>query len=535
MYSLIGLTAVIVAAITFAVTRTYLKSSSFPPPNNDLQKELQDLQIHCAKLEERASRIAELEAEVSRYREELKTEAAKNASLAEQAARIPGLEMSLASSQAREAEASSEKTTLRERLATAEARAFNGEDRSNRLEGELKAVNKTRDELAEENAELKTKYAETKVLADSERSHSEEKLALLESAKEQLSNQFKLLANEIFEVNSSKFAEQNKTSIDVILEPLKTKLQDFQAKVEEVYVSEGNARFALSEQVKQLLTLNKKLSEDAEGLTRALKGSTKTQGNWGEMILEKILEFSGLRKGIEYVAQKSYKHGETEDGSGKPDVIINLPDNRHIIIDAKVSLTAHDEFVNADSDANRQIALDKHIDSIRNHIKDLSGSEYHTLIGINTLDFVIMFVPIESAFITAITYDIKLWEDAWKKNIILVSPSTLLFALRTIKQVWRQEDQSRNAKDIADRGALLLTKFVSFVADLQEVGDKLEQARSSYDGAWGKLKSGRGNLVRQSEILRELGVKSAKELPAALVDESGEDTEALASGAATGS
>ncbi len=349
-----------------------------------------------------------------------------------------------------------------------------------------------------------------------EQRHHLEKLALVNDAREQLSNQFKALAAEILEDKSKRFTEQNQANIGQLLEPLKLKLTEFQWKVEEVYLQEGKDRSALAEQVRGLMALNRQLSDDAHNLTRALKGSSKTQGNWGEMILEKILESSGLRKGFEYTVQESHSR---EDGSRvQPDVIINLPEERHIVIDAKVSLSAYEEHVNSDSDQAREITLKRHLDSIRVHIKGLAEKNYQDIHGVKSLDFVIMFIPVEPAFMLASAHDSDLWQDAWKRNILLVSPGTLLFVLRTVAHLWRQEQQNKNAQEIARRGAELYDKLVGFVDDLKGLGARLNQAQRSYDDACGKFYSGKGNVIRQAEMLRELGIKPGKSLPAELVD-----------------
>lgn len=369
---------------------------------------------------------------------------------------------------------------------------------------------------AAEIARLETELA-------AERRQSAEKLQMLQAAREDLSNQFKNLANEILEEKSKKFSEQNKSSLGELLEPLKTRLSQFQGKVEEVYVQEGKDRTALAEQVKQLMELNKLLSDDAKNLTSALKGSVKTQGNWGELILERVLEASGLRKGQEYVVQQS--HTQEDNSRLQPDVVIYLPERRHLVVDSKVSLIAYDAFAAAETDAEREAAVKQHLESVRKHMKGLSDKNYQALYGIESLDFVLMFVPIEPAFMAAVTHDRGLFMEAWQKNVLLVSPSTLLFVVRTVAHLWRQEAQSRNAQDIANRGAELYDKFVGFVKDFESIGDRIRQAQQDYDAAHGKLTSGRGNVIRQAEMLKELGVKPSKNLPDTLVGLASPDKE----------
>jgi len=309
-----------------------------------------------------------------------------------------------------------------------------------------------------------------------------------------------------------------------LLEPLKVKITEFQGKVQEVYVQEGKDRSALAEQVKQLMALNSQLSKDAHNLTSALKGQAKTQGNWGEFILERVLEASGLRKGHEYDVQESHTR---EDGSrAQPDVVVRMPEDRHLIVDAKVSLKAYEEYANAETDHQRDSAMKRHLDSVRGHIKELSVKNYQQLYGLKSLDFVLMFIPVEPAFMLAIAHDSDLWQDAWKKNVLLVSPSTLLFVLRTVAHLWRQEQQNRNAQEIANQGAALYDKLVGFVEDLDNLGAKLQQAQKAYDGAYNKFSGGRGNVIRQAEVLKKLGVKPAKQLPQNLIDSALDETTA---------
>jgi len=262
--------------------------------------------------------------------------------------------------------------------------------------------------------------------------------------------------------------------------------------------------------------LNQVLSEDAKNLTQALKGSTKAQGNWGELILERVLELAGLRRGIEYDVQENHLR---DDGTrAQPDVVIHLPENRHLVVDAKVSLLAYEEYAAAEDDLLRTAAQRRHLESVRQHIKGLAERNYQQLHGLQSLDFVLMFVPIEPAFMLAVTSDSQLYTDAWNKNVLLVSPSTLLFVVRTVAHLWRQEAQSRNAQEIAKRGAELYDRLAGFVEDLERVGKNLAQAQDAYGKAFNKLSQNRGNVIRQAEMLKELGIQPTRSLPAALVD-----------------
>lgn len=375
----------------------------------------------------------------------------------------------------------------------------------------------------EENRRLAERQAALTQELEAERRAAADKLRLLEDARQQLTEQFKNLANEILEEKSRRFTDQNQAQLAGLLEPLKMRLTEFQRKVEEAYVNEGKDRTALAEQVRQLMALNQTLSREARQLTEALKGSSKTQGTWGELVLERVLEASGLRRGEEYEVQVSHTDGEGR--RLQPDVVIRLPEGRHLVIDAKVSLNAYEDYTAATDENARQAALKRHLDSVRTHMKGLSQRRYEELYGVGSLDFVLLFVPIEPAFMLAVTHDRDLFMDAWQRNVLLVSPSTLLFVVRTVAHLWRQEQQNQSAQEIAKRGAELYDKLAGFVADLQALGQRLEQARSEYDKAMGKLATGKGNLLRRAESLRELGVKPGKNLPLGLLadDPTGED------------
>ena len=362
---------------------------------------------------------------------------------------------------------------------------------------------------------LHGEHTEVQTRLEAERRQSEEKLALLQQAREALSDQFTRLAAEILESHSRRFTEQNQNNLGQMLDPLRLRLAEFQRKVEDVYVEEGKDRSALKEQVQQLMRLNQALSDDARNLTSALRGSVKSQGNWGELVLERVLEASGLRKGEEYRVQDSQT---TDDGRRlQPDVVICLPEGRQLVVDAKVSLLAYERFTQAGDEREQAVALKAHLDSMRAHLRGLSDKDYQKLYG-QSLDFVLMFIPVEPAFMTAVTHDAQLFMDAWERNVLLVSPSTLLFVVRTVAHLWRQEAQNRNAQEIARRGAELYDRLSAFVDDLRTVGDRLQGAQNAYAQAEKRLSEGRGNVIRQAEMLRELGVKPSKQLAAPLVE-----------------
>ena len=365
--------------------------------------------------------------------------------------------------------------------------------------------------------------AETELAA--ERRQSADKLATLQQtaqeAKTVLSDQFKNLANEILEEKSKRFAEQNQQNLDILLKPLQEKLTDFRKQVDETYQSEARERFALKQEVEKLAGLNLRMTDETRALTNALKGESKTQGDWGELVLETILENSGLRKGEEYLVQDTQT---ISDGSRlQPDVVIRLPESKHLVIDSKVSITAYTRYIQADDEAIKTAELNSHVLSMKQHIQGLSAKNYQDLYGVGSIDFVLMFIPIEPAFLAAMRHAPDIYQEALKKNIVIVCPSTLLATVRTVAHLWRQEHQNRNAQEIARQCASLYDKFVGFVEDLDKVGLRLEQAQISYTDAVGKLKTGRGNLIRSAENVKKLGVKPNKSLPSKLTDMADDD------------
>jgi DNA recombination protein RmuC len=340
----------------------------------------------------------------------------------------------------------------------------------------------------------------------------------LEDLQERFSKEFENLANRILDDKSKKFTEQNEAQLKNILDPLKDRIRDFEKRVNDTHNESAIERSALKEQLRIMSDMNKRMSEEALNLTKALKGDSKKQGNWGELILEKVLEKSGLTKGREYDVQPSFT---LEDGSRlQPDVIVHLPENKNLIVDSKVSLVAYERYIASDDDDKdaQEAFLKEHIASIRTHIRGLSGKSYHTLYGIGSPDFVLLFIPIEPAFILSISSDNDLYNDAFDKNVVLVSPTTLLATLRTIANVWKQEYQSQNAMEIAKQGADMYDKFVAFVEDMIRVGKFMDDSKKTYSEAMNKLHEGKGNLVRRAENMKKLGVKAGKQLPQGLVD-----------------
>ena len=402
----------------------------------------------------------------------------------------------------------------RELIARLEAGNGHLEKRVEALESECATNERLKDEMRGEIGQLRAQTAELTERIKADTKNSEEKLALLTSARVELANQFETLANNILDAKAKKFTEQNEKNIGDLLTPVKEKFSEFQQKVESLKDDGIVGRTELKKQLEQLQSLNEKLSQDATNLVSALRGSSKTQGDWGEFVLESILESSGLRKGFEYRVQESFTR---EDRTrARLDVILDLPEGRHLVLDSKVSLNDYNDACSAADDPLREAALGRHLAAVRTHIRDLSQRNYHALYGLNSLDFVIMFVPIEPAFIAAIGRDSKLWQEAWDKSVLLVSPSTLLFVLRTVAQLWRQEQQTKNVQEIVRRGSELYDKLAAFAKDLTDVGRSLDAARNSYDEAYKKLAQGKGNAIRQAEMLKSLGVKPAKSLQQSL-------------------
>jgi DNA recombination protein RmuC len=370
--------------------------------------------------------------------------------------------------------------------------------------------------LQKESSSLSAKLTGAEVRLSEQQKAFEEKLAF----KNVLEIEFKNLANEIFEDKSKRFTDQNKLNLDSLLTPLGTQIKEFKARVDEVYEKESQQRVSLRDSIEGLRGLSERMNQDALDLTKALKGQSKTLGNWGEFILEEILQKAGLVKDREYSVREFLI---AEDGKrSAPDVIVKLPDDRHLIIDSKLNLVSYTRYCAADDEAECRLELKKHIAGIREHLRELDRRSYQDHYQLKSLDFVLMFVPLEPAFIVAVREDVQLFDDAFAKRIVIVCPSTLLATMRTVRNIWRQEQQKRNVLEIANRAGGLYDKFVGFVGDLKEIGERLRQTQNSYDNAHKKLVSGPGNLVRQAEQVRELGAKTTKSLPQDLVEEATE-------------
>ena len=392
-------------------------------------------------------------------------------------------------------------------------------ERSEKVEKE----NREKEELI---GNLKADVASRNTLIDTLNSKLDEEGKRSKEQQKLLQTQFENMANEILEKKSEKFAEQNKKNIDQILKPLGEKINSFEKSVNDKYVKDQENKASLSEQIKLLQIANLKISEDANNLAKALKGDSKIQGDWGELQLEVLLEKSGLNKGIHFRTQNSMK--DEEGNEKRPDCIIDLPDDKNLIIDSKVSLTAYDQYINADDDLQKKMLIKQHLESVKKHIKDLAGKDYPNLYSINTPDYVLMFIPIEPALTLAMQEDGEIFNLALNKNIILVSTSTLMATMRTVSFIWQQENQKKNVLEIARQSGALYDKFCGFVSDLDGIGKAIDNAHKKYESAQNKLITGNGNLVRSVEKIKALGAKTNKSIPQDLLDKS--ETEFLTEG-----
>lgn len=396
---------------------------------------------------------------------------------------------------------------IEERSVFLEKEKLNLENNLNSERQKVLELNSKLSSLQSDYKNLQTKLAEQK--------------AEVEELQQKFTKEFENLANRIFKEKTDEFSKQSKTNLQEILNPLKERITEFQSKVEETNKESIRGHASLREQLSMLKDMNQQITQEAKNLTEALKGQSKTQGNWGEFILESILEKSGLVKGREYVVQESLT---AESGKRfQPDVIIKLPENKSIVIDSKVSLVAYEKFISSDDENQKALALREHINSIRSHIKNLSSKNYQNLYQLESLDFVLMFMPVEPAFALAVQNDQTIFNDAFEMNIVIVSPSTLLATLRTISSIWRQEKQNRNAMEIAKQSGDMLDKFTAFVEDLLTVGKGLISVKDNYDKAMNKLTDGRGNLISRAEKIKELGAKASKQLPPSIINRADEE------------
>lgn len=434
---------------------------------------------------------------------------------------LKALQRQLAQSQAESAARAGFEPLAAERAATID-----------RLNSEIAAVRADLASKSVQESMLNARISQLEANLDNERKNLSEKIELLESAKKTLSDQFQALAAEILESKSKSFSEGSQKELDNLLAPLRTQIEDFRKKVEETQSDSKTGVTRLETLIASLGTLNQQLTEEARNLTTALRGSAKAQGDWGEFILRDLLDKAGLREGEQYAFQQSFSGMETEAGdrsrSVRTDVIVFLPGGRNLVIDSKVSLSGYTDCVNAAEDHLRKAALKAHLASVRGHISGLARAGYHKLPGIEAPDFVVMFIPIEPAFLMALQADGELWAEAYKQGILLVGPTTLLYVIRIVNVLWQQERQARNVREVMERGSELYEKFVGFVTDMEVLGDSLRKSDQHYSNAMKKLADGRGNLIRQVELLKKLGLRTNKSIPKNLLDRADVDQAELA-------
>lgn len=382
-----------------------------------------------------------------------------------------------------------------------------------KLEFKLNAVEFEKEKYAVESAQQKSENASLIYRLDEHKSE-------IEQLNQKFQKEFENLAQKIFDEKSEKFTQQNKLNLEIVLNPLREKIKDFETKVEASHKDSIEKNASLKQQIEDLSKLNERINQEASNLTKALKGDQKMQGNWGEVILERILERSGLERDREYFIQKTYT---TEDNRIiQPDVVVSLPENKSIIIDSKVSLVAFERYFNEEDESLKPIHLKNHINSVRAHVKSLSDKQYQNIYDIRTLDFVLLFIPIESAFTAAVQSDGEIFNDAFERNIVIVSPSTLLATLRTISSIWKFEHQNRNAMDIARKSGDLYDQFVNLTDDLIKLGNQIKTVNNSYDSSMKKL-TGKGNLIKKVEDLKKMGAKTSKSLSERLIERADEN------------
>jgi DNA recombination protein RmuC len=390
---------------------------------------------------------------------------------------------------------------------------------SNNLSQLRIVVQQRETELSQLRSQLSAKQqqvAELNTRLEEQQLQAAEKMQLLNESRTELSNQFKTLAQEIFDEKGRIFSAKNSENLHQVLEPFREQLHDFRKKVDDVYVSEMRERVSLKHELENLRQINVQMNQEAVNLTRALKGDKKTQGNWGELVLERVLERSGLRAGVEYDTQGAFRDGDSK--LLKPDVIVHLPEDKDVVVDSKVSLVAYERYCNEENAQLQAQALKEHVLAVRQHITLLSAKDYSSLSGLRSLDFVLMFMPIESAFMSAFQADDELFNHAFERRIVVVTPTTLLATLRTIENIWRYERQNQNAQAIAERAGAVYDKLRGFVEDMEKLGVQLATVDSTYQAAMTKLTHGRGNLISQANRFVDLGVKVRKPLPKAVLD-----------------
>ena len=475
--------------------------------NGESQVEIARLSERLIASQEEAKRLvpqlSDLQKQAMLWRDQLDAAGVERAHLSERANLVPSLAASLDA-------ANQEVSVLKQAIADMREQVGMGNSTIElqtaqlvQLQQERIALKERSDLLTRDITLLNKQVSELATLLESERKQSQEKLHLLIDAREQLSDQFKSLANEILEDKSKRFAEQNQTNLGVLLGPLQTQIREFKAKVEDIHLKDTEQQATLKAELNQLKDLNRQITEEAHGLATALKGQFKMQGNWGEMVLENILDRSGLRSGKEYRREVSFN---TATGRSRPDVIVYLPQEKHLIIDSKVSLNAYTRYVNGKDEIEQQLALKEHVAAISSRIKELSDRNYFELPGINSPEMVFMFIPIESAFVEALRADETLFQKAIEQNVLVATPTTLLTSLNIVRQLWRLEEQNLHTAALAERAAKVYKKLNTFLVSMMAVGNQLDKARDSYNTAMSQLTSGKDNLIKQANDFKKLGV-----------------------------
>lgn len=465
-----------------------------------------------------------LQLQANEWRNELNQARDELSKLNERASRIPVLDEKLAGLEAALAEASQQAAELRETSGRINAEFKAERETLTSLRSEFQTEKLQRTQAEAQVNSLTTELAELNTRLNAEHSQAEEKLTLLLEAKEALSNQFKSLANDILEEKSKRFTEQNQTNIGQLLNPLKDRIMEFKTKVEEIHTKDTEQQATLKAELTQLKDLNRQMTEEAHGLATALKGQAKKQGNWGELVLGNVLDRSGLREGQDFKREVSFN---TEEGRKRPDVIIYLPQSKHLVIDAKVSLNAYTRYVNAEDDIIRQQALQEHVNAVSSRIQELSNRAYFELPGLNSPEMVFMFIPIESAFVEALRADENLFQKAIEQNVLVATPTTLLTSLNIVRQLWRFEEQNAHTAELADRAGKVYKKLVTFLGSMEAVGKQLDKAKESFNSAMGQLYTGKGNLIGQAKEFEKLGVSVQTPLPEHLVAKSALELEHL--------
>ncbi len=485
----------------------------FFPMRSRIARSFKEGRAELAPEIERLNSIAEEKDAAERRLKSENVSLEKDLAVAEEKIRaIPELKTSCASLEEKRQNLQQELKDLTADLATEKQRSESLDSTNKKLDQKEKVIDELKEELARQQAmerELKTRMEEEKKAA-------EEKLALLDEAKGKLTDQFRNLAQEILDEKGKTFSEQSKTGLKGLLDPFRDQLKEFKQKVDDVYVNEAKERATLKNEIKTLHDLNQQISQEAVNLTRALKGDKKAQGTWGELILDRVLEQSGLRKGVEYDTQGGFRD---DDGKLlKPDVVVHLPEEKDVVIDSKVSLVAYERYASAEEEAERQAALAEHVAAVRTHIEGLSGKDYSGLKGLRSLDFVLMFMPIEAAFIAAFSEDPTIHTHAFEKRIIVVTPSTLLATLKTIEHIWRYEKQSNNAQAIFHRASLIYDKLRLFVDSMEKLGKQMNTAEGTYEEAMSGQVRGKGNVVSPVTKFSDLGVSVKKPLPKTITE-----------------